>query len=266
MVDEVSSNEVQVVDQPDDVVSEEVMEPQDIEAAATEDQESKKARPGKRERQHQRQMRELQDRLDMLQSQLASSQQPQAEPADYGADSNYGNEQSPQDIQRYVNQAVQATLKAKQDEEQRKVVAQQQEMMRKQYDGLMSHLDEAGDNYEDFDDVVRAKDAPFTSSMRDAALLLPRSGKGSAAEVFYKLGKNREELSRLAKLSSFEQVQELLKLSRALEIGEKGSKEQAGYRPIDNLKNNPAGMNRNMSEDSPISEFKKRAREGWKGK
>ena len=36
---------------------------------------------------------------------------------------------------------------------------------------------------EDFDDVVRGQDVPITAHMRDAALLLPHSGGGSAGDL-----------------------------------------------------------------------------------
>lgn len=268
MVDAVNDEQVELEDFVGEEQSEgeqgntEAVETEQVETEQVAEVDEPKKRLGKRERQQRREMREMQERLDMLQSQLAATKQPEGE-ANSNPDSYYGNEQSPQDIQKYVTEAVQATLRAKQEEEQRKVQQQQQDMMRKQYDGLHEHLDDVADSYEDFDEVVRSKDAPYTASMRDAALLLPRSGKGSAAEVFYKLGKNREELGRLAKLTAFEQVQEMLKLSRALEMGERVSKE-ASYKPIDSLKGSP-NTEKRLSEDSSMDSFKERARKGWKG-
>src|SRR6185369_15898284 len=96
---------------------------------------------------------------------------------------------------------------------------ERQAHVQKQYHGLHKHLDEVADRYNDFDDVVRGEEAPFTAHMRDAALLLPHSGPGSAGEVLYELGKNKSELERISKLHPIDQARELTMMSHALAKG-----------------------------------------------
>ena len=114
---------------------------------------------------------------------------------------------------------------------------------------LQRHLDQTSDKYEDFDQLVRDPNLPFTHTIRDAALMLPTQGAGSAGEVLYKLGKNPEELERISKMLPHQQAQEVIKLSHALIQG--GSERSNTQRPIGSIKANPvvnsAGVNEKTS-------------------
>lgn len=223
-------------------------------------------RLGRQERQHKRELRQLQAQLGQMQEMLMSQQQQQAPQQQQQSADYYGNEQTPDDIQRYVQQAVQATMQAKQQEEQRAVAAKNEQMVKDEYQKLTDHLHNASDSYDDYEDVVLGEKTPYTQGMLNASLLLPLDGAGSASEVLYKLGKNPEELRRIAGIHPMHQARELLKLSRALELGGK-DKKGGEYRPVEQLKSNPGYANsQGINENSPISDFKKRAREGWKGK
>jgi hypothetical protein len=225
-----------------------------------------KERLGRMQKKHQKEMRRLQAQMAELQGRLAT--QPQQQPAQQQYD-DYGSEQSPNDMHAYVNHAVQTALRAKEEQEHRAVQEQKKEHVNKQYEALADHLDSGSDMYDDFDDVVRGEKTPFTTHMRDGALLLPTSGSGSAAHVLYKLGKNPEELKRVSQLHPLDQARELIKLSRALEMGgnQEGKNSNSEYKPIGNIKNNPAYSSaQGITEQTPMSELKRRARNGWKEK
>lgn len=224
-----------------------------------------KERLGRMQKKHQKEMRRLQSQMTELQGRLAAQPQMQQQQPNYD---DFGSEQSPSDMHQYVNHAVQAALRAKEDQERRAVEQQDHDHVQKQYESLAEHLDSASDEFDDFDDVVRGDNVPFTKHMRDAALLLPTSGAGSAAKVLYKLGKNPEELKRVSKLHPLDQARELLRLSHALDMGNGGSKEASeGYKPIGQLKHDPSySSSGEISERTPMSELKRRARAGWKEK
>lgn len=238
-----------------------------------------KERIGKLQKRYDRDMRRMQGQLSMLQSQLASTAQPQPQAfAQQPDQSMMGGPQSmqaqppmgaPAGVQDYVQQAVAAALQAQ--EQQKRMAQQQQEAayVQSQYGALQNHLDQVGnEQYDDFDEVVRGDSVPFTGAMRDASLFLPQSGPGAAAHVLYKLGKNPNELKRISELPQIDQARELLRLSRALEMGEggggSGSNAQA-HRPIGQIKSNPAIQNASaINENTPMEELKRRAKAGWK--
>lgn len=209
----------------------------------------------KRERRnHEREIRELQSRMDQMQSQLQPNQSMQAPPQgpqDFGQQ-NAGN-------MDMIQQAVGYALQQKEMEERRVKEAEAQQHIVKQYQELNRHLDQTADKYDDFDDIVRG-DSPFTAHMRDAALMLPKKGPGSAGEVLYRLGKNPEELSRIGKLHPVEQAKELVALSHALISG--GDKNQSQSRPLGNIKNNPIVNSLGINEKTPISDIRSRMKQG----
>jgi hypothetical protein len=129
---------------------------------------------------------------------------------------------------------------------------------------MHKHLDKMSDKYDDFDEVVKGEDAPFTTHMATAAMLLPRTGAGSAGEVLYKLGKNPEELKRIANLHPLDQASEMVKLSHALISGgeQKGSSNPS--RPLGNIKSNPVTNSRDVTDKTPVSELRRRMKTGWK--
>jgi len=134
----------------------------------------------------------------------------------------------------------------------------------RKYQDLSSHLDHMADKYDDFDELVRGHDAPFTTQLRDAALVLPKSGPGSAGEVLYKLGKNKEDLERISKLHPLDQVTEMVKLSHALISGSGNQGGNQTHRPLGNIKNNPVTNSGAVTEKTSVGELRKRMRSGWK--
>ena len=96
--------------------------------------------------------------------------------------------------------------------------------------------------------------------MRDAALMLPKKGPGSAGEVLYKLGKNPEELSRIAKLHPVDQASELVALSHALISG--GENKQSQSRPLGQIKSNPVVNSAGVTDKTPVSDIRDRMKKG----
>jgi hypothetical protein len=129
----------------------------------------------------------------------------------------------------------------------------------RQYENLDSDLNKGADKYEDFDDVVRGNDSPFTSAMRDAALMIP-----NPAEVLYKLGKDKDALRRISQLHPLEQAKEIVKLSHALVAGGGNNGGVKGAKTIGQIKNNPISTT-SITENTPTSEIRRRMKSGeWK--
>lgn len=203
------------------------------------------------QRAHEREMRELQSRMDQMQSQQAP-QQDQMAPA-----------MQPQGgMDEQIHKAVSYALQHREMEERKAKDAERMQHVHKQYGELQKHLDHTADKYDDFDEIVRGQDAPFTNHMRDAALLLPRQGSGSAGEVLYKLGKNPEELHRISKLHPLDQAAEVVKLSHALIGGGESKSSQA--RPLGQIKSNPVTNSAAVTDKTPVSELRRRMKANWK--
>lgn len=206
-------------------------------------------------RAHEREIRELHSRMNDIQSKLGHQTD------NSSAYQNQGQTDGNMDEQ--IHKAVSYALQHRDMEERKAKEAENHAHVHRQYVDLQRHLDNVADKYDDFDEVVRSDDAPFSSHMRDASLLLPKSGKGSAGEVLYKLGKNQNELSRIAKLHPLDQAAEMVKLSHALINGGEKSVNQLS-RPLGNIKGNPGTNSHAVTENTSVSELRKRMRNNWK--
>lgn len=222
---------------------------------------SKKREPGwqrlkRKNREHEMEIRDLRSRIEHMQS--SQQQSPQ-----YPETGSY-NQPEMGGVDEQIHRAVSYALQHKDMEERKAKEAQQMQHVHRSYQDLTRHLDHMADKYDDFDDVVRGQDVPFTSQLRDAALVLPKSGPGSAGEVLYKLGRNKEDLERISKLHPLDQVSEMVKLSHALisNGGPPGSQQTS--RPLGNIKNNPVTNSGGVSEKTSVSDLRKRMREGKK--
>jgi hypothetical protein len=204
-------------------------------------------------RSHDREIRELHARMAEMQSQLQPNQSMQPQQGPYEAGTNGG-------IDDAIHKAVSYALQHKEMEERKARENVQKQHIVKQYQELNKHLDSTANKYDDFDDVVRSDDSPYTTSMRDAALMLPKKGPGSAGEVLYKLGKNPEELSRIAKLHPLDQASELVALSHALISG--GENKQIQPRSLGQIKSNPVVNSVGITEKTPVSDIRERMKKG----
>lgn len=211
-------------------------------------------------RAHDREMREMHERI----SQLQSGQQHQQFPEHSQEANSYYAQPQGGGIDEQIHRAVSYALQHKDMEERKAKEAHQMQHVHRSYQDLSKHLDHMADKYDDFDDIVRGHDAPFTTQLRDAALVLPKSGPGSAGEVLYKLGRNKEDLERISKLHPLEQVSEMVKLSHALISGNGSSSSTSTHRPLGNIKNNPVTNSGGVTEKTSVGELRKRMRAGWK--
>jgi cell pole-organizing protein PopZ len=211
-------------------------------------------------RAHERELRDMHARIADLQSRV----QPQQESYNNQGNNPYEGAQDGSHIDEQIHRAVRYALNHKEMEEGKAKQAQQMAHVQKQYGELSKHLDNTADKYDDFDEVVRGDDSPFTTQMRDAALLLPKKGAGSAGEVLYKLGKNREELHRISKLHPLDQAAEMVRLSHALISGGE-NKPSNSPRSLGQVKNTPVANSHTVTEKTPIGSIRERMKHGnWK--
>jgi len=202
-------------------------------------------------RAHEREMREMQSRMDEMQSQSQPNQMnnQQMNPDEAGDGG----------INDAIHKAVSFALQHRDMEEKKAKDHESKQHIAKQYQELNKHLDQTSDKYDDFDDVVRGE-APFTAHMRDAALMLPKKGPGSAGEVLYRLGKDPESLARIAKLHPVDQASELVALSHALISG--GEQKGSPNRPLGQIKSNPVVNSVGVNEKTPVSDIRSRMKAG----
>lgn len=212
-------------------------------------------RLGRQAAKHRREMRMMQEQLQDLRSQIA----PQA--SEHQSTESFTGQPQGGNVNDQISMAVAAALRAKDEHEQRqtqeKAEKERQDHMAKQYQSLNDSFDKASEKYEDFDDIVRHPEAPFTPAMRDYALTLD-----NAADVLYKLGKNPEELKRISKLPAIQQAREMSKLSFALMGGTKAPEVQS--KPMGQIKGNPVASHA-VTEKTSVSDIRSRMKSGgWK--
>ena len=203
-------------------------------------------RLGRQEKRHARELRALRAEMQSLQGNLA---QPNAAPQQGYQDPGMG--QGDEQIQR----AVAAALRAQEEQARKQREAEQMQHVYRQYENLDQDLNKGSDKYDDFDDVVRGNDSPFTSAMRDAALMIP-----NPAEVLYKLGKDKDALRRISQLHPLEQAKEIVKLSHALVAGGAGGGVKEA-KTIGQIKHNPVSST-SINENTSASEIRRRMKAG----
>lgn len=211
-------------------------------------------------RAHEREVRDLHARIGELENRMSQpmhSSQNQA--MDHYSAPEGGN------IDEHIHKAVSYALQHKENEERKAREAQSMAHVHRKYQEFEKHLDNMGDVYDDFHDVVMAPDAKFTHTMRDyAARTMAKHGPGSAGEVLYKLGKNPQELERIANLHPDDQAEELHKLSLALMKGGENKSSQSS-RPLGQIKSNPVTNSANVTDKTPIGSIRQRMKSGsWK--
>lgn len=203
---------------------------------------------------HDREIRDLHARMADLQQKLS--------PPSYNQEASSHNAQfAPGSVDEQIHKAVSYALQHRELEERKAKEAQNQAHVQKQYKELYKHLDSMGDRYDDFHDVVFGEDTQFSPAMRDYAMTLPKSGKGSAGEVLYQLGKNPEELKRISSLHPLDQAAEMARLSHALISG--GESKGSQPRPLGQIKSNPVtNSSANITEKTPVSSIRARMKAG----
>jgi hypothetical protein len=210
------------------------------------------------QRAHERQMRELRSEMQSMREHSSASANPGG-----------GNQPTnpyvppgvePGSVEEHIHRAVGHALNYREQEEQKAKNAESQQHIARGYQELNNHLDSMGDTHEDFDDVVRG-DAPFTSHMRDTALLLPHKGAGSAGEVLYKLGKNPDELKRISRLHPKDQAAEMIRLSHALVGGEEKPRGES-HNALGSIKSNPVTNSASITDKTSPGDIRRRMKAG----
>lgn len=226
--------------------------------AVEDDPISVKKRLGMQAKKHAREMRQLHERIAQMEyASRGDSANPHAstyQPDPYNAP---GQPLPPgANEEARIQHAVRMALGMREHEERQAREAESQAHVQKQYQRLNSEFDRASDKYEDFDDVVREGDAPFTDAMRDVLLLVE-----NPAEVAYSLGKNRSELARISKLHPLDQAREVNKLSFSL-MGNGGAKQgTTRAAPLGSVRANPV-TSQAITEKTPASVIRARMKAG----
>ena len=111
------------------------------------------------------------------------------------AQQNVPVEQSPSDD---VETKVLQTLSKFQQQEQSVAAARAQQRLHQEF---QDNLNKTADKYDDFEDVVYANNNPINQTIAQTAQYLPNAG-----DVLYALSKNKQELTRINRLSPMEQI------------------------------------------------------------
>jgi hypothetical protein len=231
--------------------------------ADTDDPYGVKKRLGMQAKKHAREMRQMQEQMIRMQSLIGGdSADPRASLYNSNPYPSPGQPNPPaMTEEEKIQKAVRFALGAKEHEEQQAKDAQRQAHVHKQYQRLNDEFDRASDKYEDFDDVVRADDVPFTPHVRDALLLVE-----NPAEVAYRLGKNKSELERISRLHPLDQAREVNKLSFSLMGGQNGKPNApTKANPLGTVRANPAHSSTAVTDKTPPAVIRARMKAGtWK--
>lgn len=216
-----------------------------------------KERLGRQEKRHQKELRSMQAQIQDLHNRMGSqTMQSQNQPAN-GYQSQPSIMPEGGSIEDHIHKAVNAALQAKDQRELEMKQQASQAHVQKQYQDLDQDLDRGSEKYDDFDDVVRGHDVPFTAAMRDTALLLP-----NRADVLYKLAKNKPELERIKDLHPLDQAKEMVKLSHALQGGMKEG--ASAPRQLGDIKSMPVSAPGSVNENTSVGELRRKLKAGWK--
>jgi hypothetical protein len=231
--------------------------PVDAYAAAGGDLPEFKSRFGRLQKQHQREIRTLNQKLDAVLQQRQIGYQPPVQQTDIpfvdpmtGAPIEEGS----------IEHVVLKTLAAKERKEQEGEAVKRQQLQEQQKNAslqrhrneLQKELDRGSDVYPDFDDVVRHEDAPITEIIRDAAMFVP-----NAADVFNLICKDDyKELNRINGLDPIEQFKEMARIG--MQLAQKKAIPSKAPNPLKKLSSNPGAAERSSSqlnENSPMTDF-----------
>lgn len=217
-----------------------------------------KKRLGMQAKKHQREMRQMQEQLQNVHAMLGANNQQDTQ---HYVSPGQPNPPGMSEDER-IQHAVRLAFGMKDQEERKAKDAERHAHVQKQYQRLNGEFDKASDKYEDFDEVVRGDDVPFTPHVRDAMLLID-----NPSDVAYRLGKNRDELERISRLHPLDQAREVNKLSFALmnNGGKPQGNSQNKTNPMGGIKPNPAYDSGAITDKTPPSVIRQRMKAGtWK--
>lgn len=219
-----------------------------------------KKRLGMQAKKHAREMRQMQEQMMRLQAQMGGDSAQSAYNSNPYPSPGQPNPPAASEEEK-IQRAVRLALGAKEHEERQAQEAQMAAHVQKQYQRLNDEFDRALEKYDDFDDVVRGDDVPFTKHVRDALLLVE-----NPADVAYRLGKNRDELERISRLHPLDQAREVNKLSFALRTGGEGKTPSPNKaNPLGSVRANPAAAASAITDKTSPATIRARMKAGtWK--
>jgi hypothetical protein len=219
------------------------------------DPKSVKKRLGMQAKKHAREMRHMQEQLMQMREMLGSNTQGMHDINNFPSPGQ-PNPASMTEEER-IQHAVRMALGMRENEQRQAEEAQKMAHVQKQYQRLNDEFDNASEKYDDFDDVVRANDVPFTPHVRDAMLLIK-----NPADVAYQLGKNRNELERISKLHPLDQAREIINLGQSLLNGQAEKPSSPKANTLGSIRVNPASSS---NGNASAADIRRRMKAGtWK--
>jgi len=216
-----------------------------------------KKKLGMQEKRHKKEMRQMRQQLDEMSARIGSRPEPQNSPE--SGMNPYTSQPEEGGMNNQIYAAVSKALQMQKEQENQAKEHERMQHVHNQYRALEDHLDNGSEKYEDFDDVVKSDDAPYSKAMRDAALLV-----SNPAETLYHIGKDRDKLKKISELHPLEQAREVIKMSIALMGGDhKPNNNGSSPKPLGSIKNNPVN-NRVVNENTSVGDIRKRMRDGGK--
>lgn len=215
--------------------------------------EAAKKRLGMQEKRHKKELKRVQEQLNEMRQHLMSRSE-----SSMNSPENNMNQDPSNQMDETVYRAVAKAMEMQKMQERQLQEQQKMQHVQKSYKALQDSLEDGSDQYEDFDDIVKSEDAPYTDAMRDAALLIE-----NPKDVLYHLGKDKEKLKRISELHPLDQAKEVIKLSMALATGNVGKSSASNPKLLSQVKNNPTTSSK-LNENTSVSEIRRRMKEGGK--
>lgn len=217
-----------------------------------------KKKLGMQEKRHKKEIRRMQQQIEEMHNRMNS----------YNQNSHIQHEEATSyegsgDHNNAIYAAVSKALQMQKEQEEKAKQEEHKQHIYKQYRALDDHLDNESDKYEDFHDVVKSDDAPYTGVMRDMSVILHGIPGINAAETLYHLGKDKSKLAELSKKSPVEQSREVLKLAIALMNGGNKGNSSNNARPLGSIKNSPLNTT-HVNENTSVGDLRKRLRDNGK--
>ena len=214
-----------------------------------------KKKLGIQEKRHKKEMRRMQEsfqsQLDELNSRL---QQPSNHMNSFESNHDQGGE-----LDHKLYSLVQKVMNQEKEQQRKQQQEQMAQHVYKKQSELINSLDKHSDKYDDFDEVVRDKNSPYTESMTAVAMLLHDIPGVDVPEVLYRLGKDKNKLHEISKLHPLDQGKEVLKLAIAM-MNNGGGKSPKASEPLGNIKNNPVTSS-NVNSQTSVSDLRRRMKQ-----
>lgn len=183
-----------------------------------------KARLGRQEKRHQREIKGLRLELDRQKSTINQSRSHDTQESDSYYPNQYPSIESVRPLDPFTGQPVdestvegrvlkvlQAQKIADQQKEYQKQLSIQKAEEKVAHEAYFKEIEKASVKYDDFEKVVGDSAHKFSQNMQQAAMFMSDPG-----DLIYTLAKNGKELDRINRLSPLEQMKAIVRFSEAL--------------------------------------------------